>query len=515
MTDVPSGGSVGAERRLEASELILLCFVLALGNFMAVLDSSIANVALPQIAGTLGATPHEGTAVITAFALAEAIAIPLTGWLANRIGAVRLFLASIAGFGVASALCGLSWSMESLVAFRVLQGLFAGPLMPLSQALMVQIVPRKQQPMAMGVLAMTIIVAPIAGPLLGGHIADTMGWEWAFYINVPAVIVAIALGLRLLAPHETSIKKAPIDYVGLVLLVVWVGALQLMLDIGPQRDWFQSADVNVLMAVMVFGFAAFVIWEITDEHPIVNLRVFRYRSFSIATTLSSITFLVFFASIVLVPLWLQTNMGYTAAWAGNLLAFNGVLAIVMAPFVARLAGRIDVRILVMVGLLGTAAAMGARLLFTTQIAFEQMALVQLAQGAFMPFIFIPFMTIALNGVASGDIAAASGLYAFSRTISGAIGAAVSATVWANASVAMRSELVASSPGGGGDALGALSARGLSPQEAFASLNGAIESQAVMLATNEVFAYCVVALLAVGLLAFLLPKTIAGAPPVAH
>jgi MFS transporter, DHA2 family, multidrug resistance protein len=210
---------------LEGPMLVLAGFVLAMANFMAVLDISIVNVALPHVAGSLAATPSEGTSVITFFAVAEAITIPLTGWLAQRFGSVRVFLVSMAGFGVTSALCGLAMSLPMLVAFRILQGLFAGPMMPMSQALLTQITPKKHYPMAIGLWTMTVIIAPIAGPLVGGHVADTIGWEWAFYINVPAAILSVLIGWRLLAPHETKTQKRPVDFIGLALLIVWVGAL--------------------------------------------------------------------------------------------------------------------------------------------------------------------------------------------------------------------------------------------------------------------------------------------------
>jgi MFS transporter, DHA2 family, multidrug resistance protein len=489
---------------LEGGMLVLAGFVLAMANFMAVLDISIANVALPHIAGALAASPNEGTSVITFFAVAEAISIPLTGWLAQRFGSVRVFLVSMAGFGAASALCGLAHSLPMLVAFRVLQGLFAGPMMPLSQSLLTQIVPKKHYAMAIGLWTMTVIVAPIAGPLLGGVIADTIGWEWAFYINVAPAILSVLAGWRLLAAHETPTRKVPVDFVGLALLVLWVGALQTMLDIGAEHEWFESGEVTTLLAVTLVGFAAFIIWELTDPHPIVDLRVFRYPRFSIATGVISITFAVFFASIVLIPLWLQTNMGYTASWAGNLMAFNGILGFFAAPLVAKLMVRFDPRAVAFTGLLGLAAVMGWRTLFNSQISFGQMIPVQLAQGAFMPLFFIPLMAVALYQIDAKELPGASGLLTFARTIAGAVGASIATTAWTNQSTIMRGDIVGSMQNGG-QALDAMSAAGFTHQQALASLDHMVQSQSVMLATNQIFAFVVPALLLSSLLIWFTPR----------
>ena len=482
----------GAQERAAPPELsmpmlILAGFVLAMANFMAVLDTTIANVALPHIAGALGASPNEGTSVITFFAVAEAITIPLTGWLSQRFGSVRVFLVSMAGFGISSALCGLAPTLPMLVLFRIFQGLFAGPMMPLSQALLTQIVPRKHYAQAIGLWTMTVIVAPIVGPLLGGWIADNIGWEWAFYINVPVAIFSVIAGWRLLTPHETKTQKLPIDFVGLGLLIVWVCSLQTMLDIGKERDWFSDATVVALLAAAVVGFIAFVIWELTEKHPIVDLRVFAHGGFSISVLVISLTFGLFFSSMILVPLWLQTNMGYTATWAGYLTAFNGLLGVIISPIVARLMGKHDPRILAWFGLAGMGAVLAWRALFTPGIAFEQMVPVQLAQGAFMPLFFIPLMAIALGDVKQHEMANASGMLTFARILSGAVFASIVTTLWENETAMMRGEIVAGMRNGDA-ALQTMQGAGLSAQQATASLEGMVQSQAVMIATNNLFAW---------------------------
>jgi DHA2 family multidrug resistance protein len=295
-----------------------LCgILLAMANFVAILDVSIANVSVPNIAGALGVSTSQGTWVITSYAVAEAIAVPLTGWLAMRFGTVRVFSVALIGFGIASLLCGISPTLETLVAARIVQGFCGGPLMPLSQTLLLTIFPKKLQPAAMGIWAITTLVAPVAGPMLGGTLCDNFGWGSIFLVNVPVAIGAGFLVWRVLFSQETKTVKARVDTVGLGLLVLWVGALQLMLDLGKERDWFESPFIIGLALTALLGFIAFLIWELTDANPIVDLRVFRHRGFSIAMVCMALMIGSFFAINVIGPLWLQNNLGWTATWAGN------------------------------------------------------------------------------------------------------------------------------------------------------------------------------------------------------
>ncbi|HVE00485.1 MAG TPA: DHA2 family efflux MFS transporter permease subunit, partial [Sphingomicrobium sp.] len=226
--------------------LALSCLVLAFTNFMVVLDTTIANVSVAHIAGGLGISSSEGTWVITSYAVAEAICVPLTGWLAKRFGTVRVFALGMAGFGVFSLLCGMAWSLGSLIAFRIGQGLCGGPLMPISQTLLLSIFPKEKHAQATGIWAMTTIVAPILGPILGGTISDNWGWHWIFFINVPIAVICSAGAMLLLRKAETRVEKTPIDKVGMALLVLWVGALQLMLDLGREHDWFGDPFIVAL-----------------------------------------------------------------------------------------------------------------------------------------------------------------------------------------------------------------------------------------------------------------------------
>jgi DHA2 family multidrug resistance protein len=490
--------------QLRGGALVLAGFLLAVGNFMVVLDMTIANVSVPSIAGGLAVAPNQGTWVITSYSVAEAIVVPLTGWLAQRFGAVRVFVVGMVGFGICSALCGLAPSLGFLVAFRVMQGLCGGPIMPMSQTLLTRIFPPQHRAQAMGLWAMTTVVAPIAGPILGGVLCDTAGWQWVFYINVPVAAVCGFFAWRMLTSQETATERRPIDYVGLALLVLFVGALQIMLDRGKELDWFGSPFIVILAIVAVVAFAAFLIWELTDQHPIVDLRVFRHRGFTGAVITIGITYGAFFSSIVLVPLWLQTNMGYTATWAGLTTALGGLLAVVFSPIVPRLMGRFDARALVSFGVAFLGIVAFVRSHFASNADYWTISMTFVAQGVAMPFFFIPTTQIALASVLPQETASAAGLSNFLRTLSAAFSAAIITTLWDNG--ATRNHV--SMAGALNDPTGlksTLAHAGLSPAQALAQIEGLTQSQAVMLATDQMFLIMTVAFLLAAAVVWLAPK----------
>ena len=327
-------------------ELAVIGLLLALANFVVVLDMTIANVSVPHIAGSLAVSPNEGTYVITSYAVAEAISVPLTGWIGARFGNVKAFCVSIFLFGLFSALCGLSNSIGFLVIGRICQGLAGGPIMPLSQALLMQVFPKEKRGMALGLWSMTTLIAPILGPIFGGYISDNWGWEFIFYINIPITLACGFFGYRLIKKFETKITKAKIDYVGFLLLLAWVAPLQYMLDEGKTLDWFSSPLIVALAIISAIMFCCFLIWELTEEHPIVDLKAFRFRGFTAGTITISFAFGAFFGTVVLIPLWLQSYMGYNATWAGFVGASTGILAVAAAPFAAMMSQKYDPRKLV-------------------------------------------------------------------------------------------------------------------------------------------------------------------------
>src|SRR3954449_2868400 len=353
---------------LEGGARVAASLAVGLATFMNVLDTSIANVSIPAIAGDLGVSPNQGTWTITSFAVANAISVPLTGWLTERYGQVRLFLATTALFVVASLLCGLAASMPMLVFFRVVQGAVAGPMIPLSQTLLLSTYPREKAGNALSTFSLTILVAPVVGPVLGGWITDNFSWPWIFFINVPVGLISLGMTWMMYRSRETERVKRPIDAVGLGLLVLWVGSLQLTLDKGKDLDWFASPEIIALAVAAALSFCLFMVWELTDEHPVVDLSLFRNRNFTTGTLAIAFAYAAYFGSIVLMPLWLQQYMGYTATDAGMVLAPVGLLALVLTPIVGRTSGtRIDPRYYATLSLVIFAVVAWMRSRFTTDV----------------------------------------------------------------------------------------------------------------------------------------------------
>ena len=454
---------------LKGAPLVLGTLALSLATFMNVLDSSIANVAIPAISGDVGVSPSQGTWVITSFGVANAISVPLTGWLTQRFGAVRLFTMSVLLFVLTSWLCGFASSLEALVFFRVLQGLVAGPMIPLSQTLLLASYPPAMAGVALSLWGVTTLVAPVVGPLLGGWITDNISWPWIFYINVPVGLLSAVMTWSLYRSRETPTRKLPIDTIGLSLLVLWVAALQLMLDKGKELDWFASNEIIAFAVIAVVAFAVFVVWELTDAHPVVDLRLFKRRNFAAGSIALSIAYGLFFGNVVLLPLWLQQWMGYTSTTAGLALAPVGILAIVLTPIVGRKVGSWDPRKM----------ATGAFIVF---------ALV-LIQGGAMAFFFIPLTTITLSGLTPDRIPAAAGLSNFVRITAGAMGTSIATTLWENrASMhhAHLTELLVQGQGTFAITVKNLQAAGMSTEQAYAQINRLIDQQAFTRAADDIF-----------------------------
>jgi DHA2 family multidrug resistance protein len=474
---------------LQGAELVLGTIALSLATFMNVLDTSIANVSIPAISGDLGVSPSQGTWVITSFAVANAISVPLTGWLTQRFGPVRLFVGSILLFVIASWLCGLAPNIGMLIAFRVLQGFVAGPMIPLSQTLLLSSYPRAKAGSAMAMWAMTVLVAPVAGPLLGGWITDNISWPWIFYINIPVGLIAAAITWSIYRKRDPGSRKSPFDYVGLALLVLWIGAMQIMIDKGKELDWFGSTQIVVLAVVAAVGFAFFLAWELTEEHPIVDLRLFARRNFLTGTMALSVAYGLFFGNVVLLPLWLQQYMGYTATWAGLATAPVGILAIIISPWVGKNVAKIDPRKLASVSFLGFGAVLVMRSHFNTQADFNTILIPTVLQGAAMAFFFIPLQAIIFSGLEPDRMPAAAGLSNFARITAGAIGTSIFTTVWENRAALHHAELaegINSTNGAATAAMSQLGASGYDPAQSMATINRMIDQQAYTLAVNDLF-----------------------------
>ncbi len=485
----PRPAAAAAAQPLSGGALVLGTLGLSLATFMNVLDTSIANVSIPAIAGDMGVSPSQGTWVITSFAVANAIAVPLTGWLTRRFGPVRLFVGSILGFVVASWLCGLAPNIELLIAFRVLQGLVAGPMIPLSQTLLLSSYPKAKAGTAMAMWAMTVLVAPVAGPLLGGWITDNISWPWIFYINIPVGLIAAAITWSIYRSRDPGSGHAPLDWVGLVLLVVFVGSMQIMVDKGKELDWFASGQIVGLAVVAVVGFAFFLAWELTEKTPIVDLRLFGRRSFLTGTLALSVAYGLFFGNVVLLPLWLQQYMGYTATWAGLATAPVGILAILLSPWVGKNVSKIDPRRLTTVAFIGFALVFWLRSHFSTQADFMTILWPTVLQGAAMAFFFIPLQAIIFSGLEPQQMAAAAGLSNFVRITAGAVGTSIFTTVWENRAALHHSQLAEGINNGSQAAtqiLGQLRSSGLSTEQALGSVNRMIDQQAYTMAVTDLF-----------------------------
>ena len=329
---------------LRGRQLVLATIAVALATFMTVLDSSIANVAIPTISGNLGVSLDEGTWVITVFAAANAVSIPLTGWLTQRLGQVKLFVGAIVLFIAASWLCGMAPTLPILLAARILQGVAAGPLIPLSQAILLSSYPKEKSSTALAIWAMTATVGPIAGPLLGGWITDRYSWPWIFYVNVPIGLFAAGVTWMIYRTRETSIKRLRFDVVGLGLLITWVASLQVMLDKGKDLDWFSSPVIVILCITSLISFAFFPVWEITEKNPVVDLRLFAKRNFLGGTVAISVAYAVFFGNLVLLPQWMQEYLNYRSVDAGLVTAPLGVFAVLLTPVMGRALPHLDARI---------------------------------------------------------------------------------------------------------------------------------------------------------------------------
>src|SRR6516164_1125383 len=330
----------------------IVAIAVMLGTFMEVLDTTVVNVSLPHIAGNLSASTDEATWVLTSYLVANAIILPMTGWLANRFGRRNILLVSVGGFTIFSFLCGIAPNLPLLILFRVLQGATGGGLQPLSQAILMEAFPLEKRGKAMAFWALGIVVAPMLGPVLGGWITDSYSWRWLFYINIPVGIIAVTMvSLFIFDPPYIRRGKGGVDYFGIGLLALGIGALQIMLDKGQEADWFGSQFIITLFILSAGGLLLFVIRQLDFEHPVVQLRVFKNRTYSTGVILMTVLGFVLYGSTVLLPLWLQTLMGYSALQAGFAMLPRGLGSFLFMPVVGMLMTKIEPRKLLGAGLL--------------------------------------------------------------------------------------------------------------------------------------------------------------------
>src|SRR5215467_9378360 len=411
----------------------VIAVTVTLATFMEVLDTSIANVALPHISGSLSAGADESTWVLTSYLVSNAIVLPLSGWLSGLIGRKRFYMACVALFTVSSFLCGLAASLGVLVLFRVLQGVGGGGLQPSEQAILNDTFPLEKRGMAFAVYGVAVVVAPTIGPWLGGWITDNFSWRWIFYINVPVGILSLLL-TSLLVSDPPYMKRAKlkegfrIDYIGIGLISLGLGSMQIILDKGEREDWLSSGFIQVFFVLMLIGIIAGIIWEYRQQHPVVDLRMLKDRNFAVATLAMFFLGFVLYASTVLIPQFLQEMMGYTAELAGLALSPGGAVIMFMMPVVGFLVSKVNTKYLITFGCLVSSAALFVMAGWNLQIDYRHAVLARMLQSFGLAFLFIPINVSAFAFVPREKTNMGTGIINLARNIGASVGIATVSTM---------------------------------------------------------------------------------------
>ncbi len=407
----------------------IIAIAVMLGTFMEVLDTTVVNVSLPHIAGSLSASVDESTWVLTSYLVANAIILPMTGWLANYFGRKRILMISIFGFTAASFLCGLAPSLPMLIIFRIIQGATGGGLQPLSQAIMLEAFPPDQRGKAMAFWGLGIVVAPMLGPVIGGWITDNYSWRWIFYINLPVGLGAMIMSyLFIFDPAYISRKIAKVDFWGIGLLALGIGALQIMLDKGQEEDWLSSDFIRWLMVITVVGLALFVLNELLDWHPIVNLRVFKVRTYATGVFMMTVLGFVLYGSTVLIPIFLQTLLGYPALQAGYAMLPRGLGSFIAMPLVGMLMSKVEPRKLLAYGIVVASISLWMLGEINLNAGYWDIFWPQFIQGTAMGFLFVPLTTITHDPIPKEQMGNATSLFNLMRNIGGSVGIATVTTI---------------------------------------------------------------------------------------
>lgn len=424
----------------------VVALTVTLATFMEILDTSIANVSLPHMAGNLSVSQDEATWVLTSYLVSNAVVLPVSGWFATRFGRKRFYMTCVALFTVSSFLCGIAPNLGALVFFRVLQGVGGGGLAPTEQAILADTFPPQKRGMAFAVYGMAVVLAPAIGPTLGGYITDHFTWRWVFFINVPVGILSLILSSRIVVDPpwlvEARRRVWPVDYLGLGLISVGLGALEYVLDKGQESDWFAASSITFFSAVSAAALVAFVAWEWRQDHPVVDVRMFRSRSFATSAVLMLVLGIALYGSTVLLPQYEQVWMGYSAQQAGEALSPGGVVVILLLPLVGRLVSKVDARWLIAFGFAVIAASLFhmAHTLYPG-IDFRTAILIRVYQAAGLAFLFVPINTVAYQGIPPTKNNAVSGIVNLARNLGGDIGIAFVTTVIARRSQFHQARLV--------------------------------------------------------------------------
>lgn len=421
----------------------IVALTVMLPTLIEIIDTSVVNVALDHIRGSLSAGIDESTWTITSYLVSNAIIIPMTGWLSRLFGRKRYLIFSISMFTLSSLLCGSAWNLQSLVFFRILQGIGGGALQPISQSILLETFPPKQHGMAMALFGIGIMFGPIVGPLLGGWITDNWSWHWIFFINIPIGILSILMTIFfIIDPPYMKRMKMKIDYWGLAFLAIGLGCLQIVLDKGQREDWFSSGFITWLTALSVFSLTLFVIVEFFAEHPIVNLRAFRNVTFTSGNLVMFFAFFNLFGSIVLLPIYLQTLMGYTATLAGMVLGPGGVATLIAMPIAGRLVTKVNPKGLLAFGIIVSAYSTHLMSRFNLLADFDTIIWPRIVLGVGMGFLFIPLTTLTMAGIKKEEMGNAAAIYNLLRNLGGSFGVAFVTTILARRAQIQQTSLVA-------------------------------------------------------------------------
>jgi len=505
----------------------LIAIAVMSSTFMEVLDTTVVNVSLPHIAGNLSASTDEATWTLTSYLVANAIVLPMTGWLATTFGRKRLLMLSVTGFTTASFFCGLAPSLPFLIFFRVIQGACGGGLQPLSQAILLESFPPEKRGQAMAFWALGIVVAPMLGPVAGGWLTDNYSWRWVFYINVPIGVLAMFLTQAFIFdPPYLRKESKGIDYWGIGLLVLGIGSLQIMLDKGQEDDWFGSHFIVTLAVLSVIGLTGLIIRELKAEHPIIDLSVFRYRSYAIGTFIMTVVGFVLYGSTVLLPLLMQELLGYTATHAGITNLPRGMASFMFMPLIGYLTGKVDSRKLLAAGFLATAFAMYRISLFSLGVTSWNFWLPLTVQGAGLGLIFVPLTTVTNDPIPRERMGNATSIFNLMRNIGASIGISMVETMQVRKAqmhvnilgehVNPANPLARQTVGGlkelfmsqGKDAVTAT-------RQAYGAVWGMVQQQAAMLAYNDVFRFLALMFIVMLPLIFLMRKPKKGGAVMAH
>jgi MFS transporter, DHA2 family, multidrug resistance protein len=505
----------------------LIAIAVMSSTFMEVLDTTVVNVSLPHIAGSLSASVDEATWTLTSYLVANAIILPMTGWLANNFGRKRLLIASVTGFTVASFFCGLAPSLPFLIIFRVIQGACGGGLQPLSQAILLEAFPPEKRGQAMAFWALGIVVAPMLGPVAGGWITDNYSWRWVFYINVPIGVAAILLTqVFVFDPSYLRRKATSIDYWGIGLLVLGMASLQIMLDKGQEEDWFSSHFISILAILAVIGLGGLIIRELMTSNPIIDLTVFKYRSYAIGTFLMTVVGFVLYGSTVLLPLLMQVVLGYTATHAGVTNFPRGFASFLAMPFIGILTSKVDTRKLLFSGVVLSAGAMFLLSRLSLDVGFWNFWWPLMLQGAALGLIFVPLTTVTHDPIPRERLGNATSIFNVMRNIGASIGISIVETLQYRAlqrHINTLGKFVSPSNLKAQTMIGGLKQNfmaqgadvGTATKRAYDSVWGMLNQQAAMLSYNDVFFILSIIFLMMAPLILLMRKPKRGGAVMAH